>query len=53
MVIKSLGSWKQSICLLRFQFPTIKDIENGAWKWHKGSKYPIRQLREEHYITMT
>ena len=30
MVIKSLGSWRQSICLLRFQSPVVKDTKNTA-----------------------
>ena len=34
--IISLGSWRQSICLLRFQSPTVKDTIKGARKWHKG-----------------
>ena len=38
MVIKSLGSWRQSICLLRFQSPTIKDNKKGAQKWHQGNQ---------------
>ena len=29
MVIKSLGSWRQSICLLRLQSPTVE--ETGKW----------------------
>ena len=53
MVIKSLGSWKQFICLLRFQSPTVKNTKKGAQKWHEGTKQPIRQLREQHYKTMT
>ena len=32
MVIKSLGSWRQSICLLRFQSPIVKGTENGGRK---------------------
>ena len=38
MLIKSLGSWKQSICLLRFQSPIIKDTKKGAQKWHEGTQ---------------
>ena len=45
MVIKSLDSWRQSICLLRFQSPTVKDTKKGAQKWHEGTKQLIRQLR--------
>ena len=33
MVIKSLDSWRQSICPLRFQSPTVKDTKKGAQKW--------------------
>ena len=33
MVIKSLGSWRKPICLLRFQSPTVKDTKKGAQKW--------------------
>ena len=32
MVIKFLGSWRQSICLLKFQSPTVKDTKKWAWK---------------------
>ena len=32
MVIKSLGSWRQFICLLRFQSPTVKDTKKGTQK---------------------
>ena len=46
IVIKSLGSWRQSICPLRFQSPIVKDTKKGAQKWHEGTKQPIRQLRE-------
>ena len=53
MVIKSLDSWRQSICPLRFQSPTVKDTKKGAQKWHEGTKQLIRQLREQHYRTMT
>ena len=53
MVTKSLGSWRQCICPLRFQSPTVKDTIKGAQKWHKGAKQLIRQLREQHYRTMT
>ena len=53
IVIKSLGSWRQFICPLRFQSPIVKDTRKGAQKWHKGTKQLIRQLRDEHYRTMT
>ena len=43
MVIKSLVSWRQSIYLLRFQSPIVKDTKKGAQKWHEGTKPPIRQ----------
>ena len=33
MVIKFLDSWRQSICPLRFQSPTVKDTKKGAQKW--------------------
>ena len=48
MLIKSLGSWRQSICLLRFQSPIVKDTKKGAQKWHEGTKQLIRQLGEQH-----
>ena len=44
MVIKSLGSWRQSICPLRFQSPTIRDTKKGAQKRQKGAKQLMRQL---------
>ena len=53
MVIKFLDSWRQSICLLRFQSPAVKDTKKGAWKWHEETKQLIRQLRQHHYRTMT
>ena len=53
MMIKFLDSWRQSICLLRFQSPTVKDTKKIAGKWHKGTKQLIRQLREQHYRSMT
>ena len=40
------------ICLLRFQSPIVKDTKKEARKGHKGTKQPIRQLREQHYRTM-
>ena len=52
MVIKFLDSWRQSVCPLRFQSPTVKDAKKGAQKWHEGTKQPIRPLREQHYRTM-
>ena len=42
-----------STCPLRFQSPIVKDTKKGARKWHEGTKQPIRQLREQHYRTMT
>ena len=33
MVTKSLDSWRQSICPLRFQSPTVKDTKKGPQKW--------------------
>ena len=53
MVIRSLDSWRQSICPLSSQSPTVKDTEKGAQKWHEGTEQLIRQLREQHYRTMT
>ena len=53
MVIKFLSSWRQSICPLRFQSPTVKDAEKGAWKLHEGTRQSIRQLREQQYRTVT
>ena len=53
MVIKSLGSWRQSIYLLRFQPPIVKDTKKGAGKWHEGTKQLIRQLREQSYRAVT
>ena len=53
MVIKFLDSWRQSICPLRSQSPTVKDTKKGTQKRHKGTKKLIRQLREQHYRTMT
>ena len=41
------------ICLLRFQSLIAKDTKKGAQKWHEGTKQLIRQLREQHYRTMT
>ena len=38
MLIKSLQSWRQSIWLLRFQSPIIKDTQKGAQKWHEGTQ---------------
>ena len=52
MVTKSLDSWKQSICPLRFQSLNVKDIEKGAWKWLEGTKQLIRQLSEQSYRTV-
>ena len=34
MVIKFLDSWRQSICPLRFQSPTVNDIKKETEKWH-------------------
>ena len=53
MVIESIGSWKQFICPLRFQSPTVKDTKKGAQKRYKEMKQPIMQLREQHYRTVT
>ena len=53
MVIRFFDSWKQSICPLRFQSPIVKDTKKGAQTWQEGTKQPIRQLKEQHYRTMT
>ena len=53
MVIRFFDSWRQSICPLRFQSPTVKDTKKGTRKWHEGTKQLIRQLGEQHYRTMT
>ena len=53
MVIKSLGSWRQFICPLKFQSSIVKDTKKGAQKRYKEMKQPIMQLREQHYRTMT
>ena len=53
MVIKFLGSWRQSICPLRFQSPTVKDAKKGAWELHEGTRQSIKQLREQQYRTVT
>ena len=53
MVIKYLGSWWQYISLLRVQSPIVMDTKRVAQKWYKGTKQLIRQLREQHYRTMT
>ena len=45
MVIKSLGCWRQYICLPTFQSPIVKNTKKGEWKWHKGTKQLIRQQR--------
>ena len=52
-MIKSLGSWRQSICPLRFQSPTVKDNKKGTEKCQERTKQLIRQLGEQHYRTMT
>ena len=38
MLIKSLGSWRQSIWPLRFQSPVVKDTKKRAQKCHEGTK---------------
>ena len=53
MVIRFFDSWRQFICPLRFQSPTVKDTKKGTQKWHEGTKQLIRQLGEQHYRTMT
>ena len=32
---------------------SVKDTKKGARKWYEGTKQPIKQLREQHYSTMT
>ena len=51
MVIRFFDSWRQSICPLKFQSPTVKDTKKGTQKWHEGTKQLIRQLREQPYRT--
>ena len=53
MVIRFFNSWRQSICPLRFQSPTVNDTKKGTQKRHKGTKQLIMQLGEQHYRTMT
>ena len=48
-----LGLLEAVICPLRFQSPAVKDIKKGAQKWHEGTNQLTRQLREQHYRTMT
>ena len=43
MVIECLGSWRQYICPLRFQSPTVKDTKKGAQKWPEGTKQDSNQ----------
>ena len=38
VVIKLLDFWRQSICPLSFQSPTVKDTKKGAQKWHQGNQ---------------
>ena len=53
MVIKSLGSWRQFICPLRYQSPIVLqwDTKKGPQKWHEGTNQLTRQLREQHFRT--
>ena len=44
MVIRFFDSCRRSICLLRFQSPTVKDTKKGTQKWHERTKQLIRQL---------
>ena len=53
MVTKSLGSWRQSISALKFQSSIVKDTKKREQKGHEGTKQLNRQLREQHYRTMT
>ena len=38
MVIKSLDPWRQSICPLRFQSPTVKDTRKGSTEVARGNQ---------------
>ena len=38
MMIISLGSCRQYICLPRFHYPIVKDTKKGAGKWHEGTQ---------------
>ena len=53
MVTKSLASWKQLIWPLEFQFPIARGIKKKVQRWHEGTRLPIRQLRKQHYKTVT
>ena len=53
MVTKSIASWKQSICLLRFWSPNAGDTKREVRRWHKETKLLIRERRERHYRVMT
>ena len=45
IVIKSLGSWRQFISLLRFQSLIVKDTKRGAQKWYEGTKQLIQAAK--------
>ena len=58
MVIKFLDSWSKTLggspsAHWGFSSPIIKDTKKGARKWHEGTKQLVRQLREQHYRTVT
>ena len=53
LVIKSLVSWRQFFFPLMVQSPIVKDTKKRARKCHEGTKQPIRQLREQHYKSVS
>ena len=42
---KSLGSWRQSICVLKFRYPIVKDTKKGTQKWHEGTQAADRAAK--------
>ena len=53
MEIKFLGSWRQSISALKFQSSIVKDTKKREQKGHEGTKQLNRQLREQHYKSVS
>ena len=51
MLTRSLSSWNQSICRLKFPSPTAGDTKNKVQRWHEETKLPIRSLREHKTVT--
>ena len=55
MMIKSLDSWRQSICPLRFQSPTVKDTRKGstevAWGNQAADQAAKRAALQNHDLT--